>query len=169
MKSKSYTLHLLIFLLNFTFFACTTEDRQSPQNKQVADKAADEMAFVATLQQHLNAVTEKDLEALASTMSPEGKMQLILPGSEIMDSVDQFIDYHRAWFQDTTWTFETKILNTDVGDRLGLAITEIIYREPERDGKPYWNRMVVSYGLEKIDGHWYIIKDHASSIEKSTD
>jgi len=29
--------------------------------------------------------------------------------------------------------------------------------------------MIVSYGLEKIGDTWYIIQDHASSIEKSTD
>jgi len=50
-----------------------------------------------------------------------------------------------------------------------MAITEIVYREPERNGEPYFNRMIVSYVLEKIDGHWCIIKDHASSVEKSTD
>ena len=41
--------------------------------------------------------------------------------------------------------------------------------EPERDGKPYFNRMHISYTLEKQNGQWYVIKDHASSVEKSTD
>ncbi len=77
--------------------------------------------------------------------------------------------YHEPWFQDSTWTFETKILNTVIGERLGMAITEVLYQEPERDGKPYFNRMVVSYDLEKIADQWYVIKDHASSVEKSTD
>ncbi len=49
-----------------------------------------------------------------------------------------------------------------------MAVTEIVYREPEREGKPYFNRMIVSYDLEKIDGKWYIIKDHASSIESGS-
>jgi len=38
-----------------------------------------------------------------------------------------------------------------------------------RDGVPYFNRMIVSYDLENLDGAWYVIKDHASSVEKSTD
>jgi len=29
--------------------------------------------------------------------------------------------------------------------------------------------MIVSYDLKKIDDKWYIIKDHATSVEKSTD
>ncbi|MBC9796785.1 nuclear transport factor 2 family protein [Sinomicrobium sp. FJxs] len=121
------------------------------------------------MQRHLNAVTNRDIEALKSTMSPEGKMQLILPGSEIIYSVDGFMDYHKKWFSDSAWTFEAKILNTRIGNKIGMAVAEIMYKEPEREGKPYYNRMIVSYDLEKIDGTWYVIKDHASSVEKSTD
>lgn len=29
--------------------------------------------------------------------------------------------------------------------------------------------MIVSYDLVKENGYWYVVKDHASSIEKSTD
>lgn len=159
---------LLIYALLSTFliFSC-----MNPTNVEHSDnqKKLNEKDFIMTLQKHLDAVTNKDLATLKSTMSPEGKMQLILPGTEILNSVDSFMDYHREWFQDPYWTFETKILNTEIGEKIGIAITEIIYREPDRNGLPYFNRMVVSYGLEKIDGKWYIIKDHASSIEKSTD
>ncbi|MTI31357.1 hypothetical protein E1171_11095 [Cytophagales bacterium RKSG123] len=100
-------------------------------------------------------------------MSPRGNMQLILPQSKIKNSVEEFVNMHEEWFKDKTWTMETKILNTKIGDKIGMATTEAMYREPERNGKPYFNHMVVSYVLEKIDGQWYVIKDHASSIEKT--
>tara|TARA_R110000751_G_scaffold137079_2_gene240368 strand:- start:152379 stop:152927 length:549 start_codon:yes stop_codon:yes gene_type:complete len=125
--------------------------------------------FLAVMQKHLDAVSNRDLGALRETMAPNGQMQLILPGSEIIDGVEGFMNYHKEWFAAPDWTFETKILNTEIGQDLGMAITEIIYREPLRDGAPYFNRMIVSYDLKKIDDKWYIIKDHASSIEKSTD
>ncbi|MEM1326226.1 MAG: nuclear transport factor 2 family protein [Bacteroidota bacterium] len=122
------------------------------------------------MQKHLDAVSNRDLSTLKSTLSPKGNMQLILPSTEIINSVDSFMNYHETWFQDTSaWTFDTEILNTMVTDDLAIAITQIVYREPERDGKPYFNRMTVSYGLQKYDGEWYVIKDHASSVEKSTD
>jgi len=157
---------LLILALFIT--SCTSNHSNSETSKASAASKAD---FVSTMQKHLDAVSNKDLVALKSTMSPEGKMQLIVPGSEKINTVDGFMDYHRKWFQDTTttWTFETKILNTEIAGTLGMAITEIVYREPERNGEPYFNRMHVSYVLEKKKGKWYIIKDHASSIEKSTD
>ncbi len=125
--------------------------------------------FINTMEKHLNAVTNRDLKSLKSTLSPNGEMQLILPQTEIINSVDGFMDYHKKWFDAPDWTFETKILNTKIKSDFGMAIVEIMYREPNRDGKPYFNRMTVSYDLEKIDEHWYVIKDHASSVEKSTD
>lgn len=131
--------------------------------------AENERMLRTAMQKHLDAVSGKDLTTLASTMSPEGNMQLILPGDEIVASVDSFLAFHEAWFQDTSWTFTTEILNVEVGQEVGMAVTEVIYREPLRDGVPYFNRMIVSYTLRKMDGKWYVIKDHATSAEKSTD
>ena len=128
-----------------------------------------ETHFKARLNTHLNAVSQKDLVTLKSTLSPSGKMQLILPGSEIKEGVDAFMEYHTEWFQDTNWIFETRILNTQIGDSLGNAVTEIVYKEPNRDGKPYFNRMIVTYLLEMYHGEWYVVQDHASSVAKSTD
>jgi len=133
------------------------------------NKLDNEKEFTQVMQKHLDAVTNRDLNSLKETMSPNGEMQLILPGSEIIDGVSGFMDYHKEWFTEPDWTFETKILNTEIGENLGMAITQIVYREPLRKPEPYFNRMIVSYDLKKIDGKWYIIKDHASSIEKSTD
>ena len=161
----------IILSLSFIVLLFTSCNQQQEKPIVVEDiSKANEALFVATMQKHLDAVTNKDLVALKSTMSPKSEMQLILPGSEIMFTVDAFMNYHKEWFAvENGWKFKTKILNTKVGETFGMAITEIVYSEPERNGKPYFNRMIVSYDLEKIDGAWYIIKDQASSVEKSTD
>ena len=157
---------LVLSLILFSNVSCNTAEKQDvEQNKIKSDSL-----FIATMQKHLDAVSNKDLLTLKSTLSPNGNMQLILPKTEVTNTVEDFMAYHEEWFDiETPWTFETKILNTEIGNNYGIAITQIIYREPERDGKPYFNRMSVSYALQKINDHWYIIKDHASSIEKSTD
>lgn len=170
MKNRLNKLLILLLISTISITACNeTGDESSGDLSSESSKNQSKKEFVETLEKHLNAVSNKDLATLKSTMSPDGKMQLILQGSEIINSVDGFMNYHEEWFKEPNWTFETKILNTEIGDKLGIAVTQIIYREPERDGKPYFNRMIVSYGLEKLNGKWYIIKDHASSIEKSTD
>ncbi|MFL0353443.1 nuclear transport factor 2 family protein [Xanthomarina sp. GH4-25] len=165
MRPKYILSFIIIFIV--VLFSCN----QTPDNKKETKNQVQqsEQKFINTIETHLNAVTNRDLETLKRTMSPKGNMQLILPGTEIINTVDGFMDYHKEWFSDDSWTFETKILNTEIGETMGMVITEIIYREPERNGGPYFNRMIVSYDLKKIEGEWYIIKDHASSIEKSTD
>lgn len=133
----------------------------------VIDNVANERAVVAVMEKHLNAVTHRDAKTLASTLSPNGEMQLILPSQDIIYTTEKFMDFHHEWFKDSVWTFETKILNSDVGERFGMVVTELTYREPDRNGKPYFNRQIVSYDLKKIDGNWYVIKDHCTSVEKT--
>jgi len=167
MPFKTIKLAIISILVLQGLVSCDTKKNASTET---FDSTKNESLFVETMQKHLDAVSNKDLETLKSTLSPKGNMQLILPQTKITNTADEFMKYHEAWFaMDNSWAFETKILNTEVGQEYGIAITEIVYSEPERDGKPYFNRMYVSYALQKIDNAWYIIKDHASSIEKSTD
>lgn len=157
---------VLLLILGLSISCISSEEK-----KEVAiDNSVNETEFVKLLTKHLKSVSDKDLATLKTTLPPNGIMQLILPKTEIKTTVQEFIDYHEEWFAlDNNWTFETKILNYKVSGNIGFAITEVLYKEPLRDGKPYFNRMTVSYDLEKINNEWYVIKDHASSIEKSTD
>lgn len=160
MLTRTLVLSFFIFFI----ISCNDKNEVSQNKKRIFEN---KKSFIAALHTHLDAVGNKDLISLKSTLSPTGKMSLILPNSEIIKNTDEFIKFHEEWFTDTTWTFETKILSTEIGEKIGIAITEILYKEPNRNGKPYFNRMIVSYGLEKIDNKWYVIKDHASSVEKS--
>jgi len=159
MKSIKNVFGLTLVILILSLTACQPEVPK-------LDRVQHEKDFVELMEKHLRAVSEKDLETLALTMHPTGKMQLILPSQEITVSVDSFLSFHQEWFKDAVWTFDTEILNTQIGDQLGMAVVESVYREPERNGKPYFNRMIISYLLEKTDDKWYVIKDHASSVEK---
>jgi len=154
---------LKLGVICLVFVAC----KQNNELANTTNLAENEAQFTAVLQKHLDAVTNKDLKTLESTMAPNGKMELIQPSSETVYGVDGFMNFHKEWFAVPNWTFTTKILSKDVGQLIGVATVEIRYQEPERNGKPYFNRMNVSYTLEKFDGQWYLIKDHASSIEKT--
>ncbi|KAA3614855.1 MAG: hypothetical protein D8M58_10395 [Calditrichaeota bacterium] len=123
--------------------------------------------FISTLEKHLKAVSDRDIEALNRTLSKQDDIYLILPSSTPSKSNSGFIKMHTEWFQDASWTFETKILHAEVEENIGFALVEVMYKEPDRNGKPYFNKMAVSYVLKRIDGHWFVIMDHASSIEKT--
>ncbi len=172
MKIKDFIIACLVLIVS-AVFSCreeTAKEEVAVEKNQINSNPKDnEKEFIELMKKHLDAVSNKDIESLASTMSPNLNMQLILPQTEIIEGVEAFLDYHKEWFKDTTWTFTTKILNVEVDRNIGMAITEVLYQEPERDGKPYYNRMTVSYLLKKYDDKWYVIKDHASSVEKSTE
>lgn len=141
----------------------------SCNNSSKFDAKKNEAQIRNTLNTLLTAIENRNIDALTSTMSPSGKMELILPNTEITYSVDEFVNLHKKWFKDTTWTIQTKILSIKPGQYIGTATTEAIYREPNRNGKPYLNHIIVSYVLEKgNDNVWYVIKDHASSLKKTT-
>lgn len=128
-----------------------------------------EEKFTSAMQRHLDAVSNRDLPVLKSTLSQDSSMILILPQSKVMTTAREFLDYHRDWFAVGEWTFDTKILSIEVGTTHGFAVVEVMYREPERNGEPYYNKLIVSYDLRLEGGEWKIVKDHACSIEKSTD
>jgi hypothetical protein len=166
MKKSSTIQFVAVFMFLATLLISCTNTAEKPIDNKVAQEQ-NELLFTKTLQTLLTAIENRNLDSLKSTLSPTGEMQLILPGLKIKNTVDEFVTLHQEWFKDTTWTIETKIVNIKVGDKIGMAITEAMYREPDRNGKPYFNHMMVSYDLEKIDNRWYVIKDHASSIEKT--
>lgn len=156
---------IMIALILVAAISCST--KQNELHPSLSNYHDNDTLFKSTLLAHLNAVSNRDLNTLKSTLSPKGDMILILPNSKVTYTVDEFVKYHEGWFKEPNWTFETKILRTKTYPNLGIAIVEAIYKEPERNGKPYFNRMIVSYALEMIDNKWYIVKDHACSIEKS--
>ena len=165
MKAISYCKILLVSLVLLMTGSCN-EKSNSIQEEAISTEQ-NEDSFKAVLAKHLDAVANKDAVALKATMSPNGNMELIQPSSEIVYGVDGFMTFHEEWFAVPNWTVSTEVLSTDIGAKIGVATTEFLYKEPERNGKPYFNRLIVSYTLENIDNSWYIIKDHASSIEKT--
>jgi len=161
---------LFLYAASVCFFISSCENQQEDKSSATAQsEVQNREEMLAVMNAHLDAVTNKDLVALENTLSPNGNMQLILTGSEIIEKVSGFVDYHREWFKMGGWTMESKILNHEVGHEMGMVVVESLYKEKERNGVPYFNRLTVSYVLKKINGKWYIIKDHATSNEKSTD
>lgn len=162
-SSLNKVLFLLFFLV--TIVSCK-EVKKTPKQVELTQEQ-NEQQFINALEKHLDAVEKKDLKALKATMSPKGNMELIQPNMEVIKRVDGFMRFHEVFFNHPEWSLKFKIISKNVGNKIGIATTEAMYREPERNGKPYFSRMTVTYSLEKNEGKWYVIKDHASFIEKT--
>ncbi len=153
----------------FTGFTSCKEKQVAKIEPVVQNQVLNKELAEAAMLKHLDAVSNRDLETLASTLSPDGDMLLILPGTEIIEKASGFLENQKEWFESGDWTFETKILHLEVGETVASIVVEAIYKEIEREGIPYFNRMHISYVLKKVDKKWYVIRDHMVSVEKSTD
>ncbi len=165
---------VVIIILGVCFLflsACQNASPQGPTEEEKKElRKADHKLFHATLRKHLKATGDRDLETLKTMMAPDGLMHLMRPATEMVHSTDKYIKYHELWFADSKWNIETTITDSKVGTDMGMAVVDLMYREPERAGKPYWNKMLLSYTLKKYDdGQWYVISDHSTSVKKSTD
>jgi hypothetical protein len=156
------TIGLLFFAV--LLVACK---QKAPEHDASQEQAANEQQFMATLETHLKAVSEKNLALLKTTLQPNGVMYLALPQAEPTATAAAFLRMHESWFKEPNWTLEAKIMNSDIGIDLGVATVESMYKEKERNGRPYFNRMAVTYTLKRIANKWYVIRDHANSIEKT--
>lgn len=136
--------------------------------QSIEKKAVDDTIAKATLMQLLESIEKKDANALADIMSASDKMDLIFTNGIILPSVDSFVEFHRGWFQDTTWTIRHELVDFEFYGNFATATVKAYYNEPDRNGKPYFHNMVVSYVLQKSAvGNWMIIKDQATSFDKS--
>jgi len=143
----------------------STVETPAPSQQEL-DKA-NAAAFHNALRGHLEAVQNKDLKALKKTMAPDGTMHLIRPLTPVVYDTESYLHYHKNWFKDENWTVTAAITDSEVGKEMGMAVVDLMYKEAERDGKPYWHQMTLSFGLKKYDDQWYVISDHSSSVKKS--
>ena len=164
---------IFFFLFVAAFcFSCQDDvvDNQPTElsSAQIADlKKADHKLFHASLRQHLNATFNRDIETLESLMSPDGMMYMMRPNTQVIHSTESYIDYHRSWFADDRWKLSGSITDSHVGTDVGTAVVDVRYEIPNLNGKAYWNELVISYVLKKVDDKWYVISDHSSSKRKS--
>lgn len=69
-------------------------------------------AFLRTLDRHLKAVAERDLDALAPTV--DRSITLILPDGIVLRGKEAFLDFHREWFADPLWRQKTTVTDMNV-------------------------------------------------------
>ena len=166
MENIKYFNKIVLLFFGISLISSYHEEKRDIQLNS-NDRTLNIEAFTLSLQKHLKAVTDKDLQTLKETLPPKGNTELIQSNMEVIYSAEGFLKFHEAFFKIVNTTLEFKITSINVGNNIGVATTEAMYKELERNGKPYFNRLIVTYVLEKLNGKWYVIKDHASSIEKT--
>ncbi len=142
---------------------------QTTSNTSAETKKANHKAFHSTLKSHINAISKRDVNTLATLMHPSGTMHMLRHNTPVVYSTDRYIKYHTSWFEDDSWKLTAQITDSNVGEKLGWALVDVTYRNEKPNTKFYTNKMLITYVMEKVNGKWYVISDHATSVEKTFD
>jgi ketosteroid isomerase-like protein len=115
--------------------------------------------FREALGRHLLAIENKDLAALAATVSPDG-LVLITAEGRLVTTTAEFLELHRGWFGMQGWTLQAKPVAFIETPQLGVAVLDLDYREA---GKRQESRLTL--GFERRDGRWLMVFDQNTPLK----
>lgn len=117
------------------------------------------MSFGETLERHLRAIQERDLEALAATVAPD-ELVLIMADGKLARTTREFLDAHRGWFAMKSWTLDAQPVKTFESADLAVAVLRLDYREPPATRSESYLTLV----FERRDGQWLMVQDQNTPI-----
>lgn len=119
------------------------------------------MTFKETLAAHIAAVENRDLEALIATLPEEGgETVLIMPHGAMDSSRDSFVEGHREWFKDNSWTWKCEVLKTIETSEMAMALTKYVYTGEDNVS----STTLLSLVFQKIKDRWVLVHDQNTVI-----
>jgi len=153
--------HLKKYKISASIIAITAVALSLAACSAPTDPAAS-LDFESAVRHHLDAVESRDLETFKSTLTKSDELYVIFPGGGLLDSTQAVVDFHREWFTDSDWVFDTKIVKTIPGTTQSTALVKYEFRDTA-DGPARQAWLVLTFQLE--DGSWRLIHDQNTRIE----
>ena len=116
------------------------------------------MTFRATLEKHLQAIQDRDLDALAETL-PTDELTLVTSDGRLVRSVAEFLDMHKGWFAMTTWTLGLTTVHVEETAEMGVAVLQLDYRETPPDRPPLRQQSYLTLVFRHQSGRWVMVLD----------
>ncbi len=154
----------VLFILTLLLSSCVLNIDRTREGRTAGEV---HRQFERDTANHLRSISEKDIELMKTTLPETGELYLTLPDGSMTTTVEEFVSGQSEWFDTVDFTFETELIKSEHGPEYGYMLVFADYRVPERDGRPYYHRMFVSYVLRHEDDRWVVIKDHASTLSKT--
>jgi ketosteroid isomerase-like protein len=123
------------------------------------------MTFRETLDKHLRAIQQHDLQALRETL-PAEELVLIMSNGRLVRSVTEFLDLHRGWFQQTTWTLDAEPVSVREGPELAVAVLRLDYRDQTPDGRRVHETSYLTLVFALENGKWVMVQDQNTPIKQ---
>src|SRR5689334_12514546 len=94
--------------------------------------------FDATLAKHIAAVKARDLPALEATLTRGPDLTLILPNATRTTTRQEFIDFHKDFFADKSWTMTFEPVAKTVAGDMAVVTLRTHWEGPD-EGKTVWS------------------------------
>jgi len=120
--------------------------------------------FREALGRHLLAIEEKDIDALAATIAPDGVL-LVMSDGKLVRSTEEFIEAHRGWFAMKHWRLEVKPVHLYESGELGVALLHLEYRETPPGKPPVRQESLLTLVFQNRGGRWLMFQDQNTPIK----
>jgi uncharacterized protein (TIGR02246 family) len=120
--------------------------------------------FREALGRHLLAIEEKDIDALAATIAPDGVL-LVMSDGKLVRGTEEFIEAHRGWFAMKHWRLEVKPVHLCESGDLGVALLHLEYREAPPGKPPVRQESLLTLVFQNRGGRWLMFQDQNTPIK----
>ncbi|WP_203249251.1 YybH family protein [Sporosarcina beigongshangi] len=122
------------------------------------------MDFNQALEQHIQAIVEKDIVSFADTIH-KTRITLILPNGKLIQNREEFIQFNEDWFSDQDWTITYDVVKLQESKEMSFAVMLIHYDDLDEEGKPYHQDYYLHLVFEKDNGEWLLTYDQNTFIK----
>jgi uncharacterized protein (TIGR02246 family) len=123
------------------------------------------MTFRDTLDRHLQAIQDRDLGALIETLPADG-LTLVMADGRLVRSVQEFVDLHRKWFAQPTWSLEVESVQVTETADVGVALLYLDYHDVAPDGRAIHESSYLTLIFARRDGKWVMVHDQNTPVRK---
>jgi hypothetical protein len=122
------------------------------------------MTFRDTLDRHVRAIRERDLPGLIETL-PAGELTLITSDGRLVRNAAEFVEMHRGWFAETTWSLDAEVVSLVESPEIGVAVLRLDYRDAAPGRAPLREESYLSLVFALRDGRWVMVQDQNTPIK----
>jgi hypothetical protein len=123
------------------------------------------VSFLETLDQHLRAIRDRDLDGLIATLPDrDDDLVLIMADGRLVRSVRTFVELHRGWFASSTWTLSAgRVAVTETPD-LGIAVLRLDLHDEPPGAAVVDESSLLTLVFARREARWVMIQDQNTPI-----
>lgn len=130
------------------------------------ETAKDTHSFRSTLDIHLEAIQNRDLEKLRPTVADD--VTMISPDGDKVDSKKVFMNFHETWFQQADWEWEGTIVKSEYTDAMGYGLIQYTFTQKDSIGNIIFEDLeYLVLVFRNSDAGWQLVHNQNTRIQKN--